>query len=91
MRDETGLLTVGLGGVLLFSACFYAAHKESQKREADWLEFKQAHSCVEAGYIEGDVSAVTTVSTNGEVGFGTAVTPRKTRWVCDGGLTEVYR
>ena len=91
MRDETGLLTVGFGGVLLFAACFYAAHKAGQKREAEWLEFKQSHSCVEAGYIEGHVSVVNTVNTNGEAGFGTVVTPRKTRWICDGGRTEIYR
>lgn len=73
--------------IALFCFAVYGAHVEQKK----WEQFKVEHECREAGYIDGDEHTGFGVGSNGDVTVITTTTPRKTRWVCDGGDTEIYR
>jgi hypothetical protein len=54
-----------------------------------WDAFRKAHDCRIVGKMRGDV--VTTVAPiiggNGGVAIGTSVTPDKTGWACNDGVT----
>ncbi len=61
------------------------------KEQVKWDSFFVEHNCKQVGFVEGGVQAVLApvVGTNGYVhtGLATVVTPDKTGYYCDDGVT----
>ena len=78
--EDYGLMPIALVGlVALLVLGIYAAVQS----EHEWATFKAAHHCKVVGRISGDV--VTSITSNGQIGVG--MTPDKTGWQCDDGMT----
>jgi len=72
-------------GIALVPVMIYIGIEDGRR----WGEFKVAHACRIVGRMSGDL--VTTVAPvvggSGGVAVGMSVTPDKTGWACDDGMT----
>lgn len=75
-----GAVTVGLIVIM----CVVLANEERR-----WQEFKAAHECKVVGRMSGDVTTTVApiIGGNGGVAFGVSVSPDKTGWQCNDGIT----
>lgn len=87
--DSVEWLLVGLGAfvALLLGVMIWAAVVE----ENQWQAFKATHDCKVVGKTTSTTSTgfQTVIGPNGQVGMGpvTTVTPSKTGWLCNDGVT----
>lgn len=57
--------------------------------QQEWNAFKSAHACKIVGKMRGDVTTTVApiIGGNGGIAVGTSVSPDKTGWQCDDGVT----
>lgn len=72
-----------LAGLVLTAGAFYAIWNS----ENDWERFQIEHNCKKISHIEGDVINSSVLNANGSVSNAVTVTPDKTGFLCDDGVT----
>jgi hypothetical protein len=87
MKDYGVMAAVAIVVVALIAALAWAGVKKNRQ----WQAFSREHNCQKVAVVKGDVAVGqgVVVGTSGQVGVVTTteVSPDKTAWRCDDGVT----
>lgn len=83
--DWTGPILIML--VVLIIVMLIFAIWASVKEVREWAVFKVEHDCKIVANIKGDVFNTINTNANGTVSIGVGITPDKTGWLCNDGIT----
>ena len=77
---------VGIVGAIL-GVLFVGAVAVAVIEDWNWGQFRQEHHCRVVGKTTPDVGVGTGIGANGQITTVTTVTPGKTGYLCDDGIT----
>jgi len=81
------LIATAAGSILLLIAVLVFAIWATMTDARQWAAFSTARQCKVTAHVRGDVFNTITPGPNGQVTIGVAVTPDKTGYTCDDGVT----
>lgn len=77
------LVLICVASIAMVCALLYAAMRDYE----EWEAFRTTHSCKVVTRVNGSVMPSVGVSTSGKMVVGTTITPDRTGWLCDDGVT----